>query len=170
MINEMRGYVNGFLPVAQMMREQGATDKEIIAAFNSYSAVESRKEVEKGKEPQRIATALSRKIGEIKQSRQRVDFFQLLCSANYEFRANQRIGKIVVSYIINEILVFEITDEEVQGRREFLEESFFHYMTVSRWDAQNIPEIVMAEIDLLLKNIGAQQEENKRIVKRRVKK
>jgi hypothetical protein len=152
-VNDMKQHVKGFLSVAHIMREAGQTDKEIIAAFNIHVITETGKGVKRSKAPTRIPEAIRCTMKKIKSSKQPVDYFNLFYLAGFDFNCNYRIGRIVVSFLINENLVFEIVDEVVPGRREFLEHKGYLYITVDKWTAETLPQAVIDEIGIKLESI-----------------
>ena len=82
----------------------------------------------------------------------KADYFNLITAAGMRPNCHCRIGKrIIVDFLINEKLVFEITERRIKQRAEFCELKGFKYVCIPRWIADACPGAVIKDIQRILK-------------------
>ena len=99
--------VKEFVPIGQQLRDEGASDKEIVQAFYKHAEVKSRQYYSELKYNQ---TQLSPDLEAIKKSdsNSEIVFYNMLEKENFKFEFQYEIKPYRVDYLLYDILIVEV--------------------------------------------------------------
>lgn len=153
-------FAQKFIPIGEMLRDEGHSDYEIGKAFLDYLKSETKKFYKQKKQPQKVGDIIEGhlyNIGPAKaDSKIETIYYDILTANNIPFEFQYKIGPYRADFLIDKVLVFEIDgpmhDKEHDDKRdEYINRMGYEVLRVPAWLASVNHDAIVAEIKELIK-------------------
>lgn len=152
-----REVAENFIPIAKVMRSEGADDSEILRTLRNHIDLKIRHFYRKAKEPTAIGKTIKNTLLNPPDSRAEVAFLTILDESNISFRFQYKIGPYRVDFLIGDSLILELDGphhsqqkEYDEKRDKYLQDMGYKVLRIPIWAAANDSKAIVESIREIL--------------------
>ena len=149
--------LNLFYPVIEQMAEEGASEEQIVDAFQKHLNIKTRQYHQRDDGPKTISALMNGILDKVKaDSHTEQIFYDLLINRKIRFQFQYKIGPYKADYLLAGFIVVEIdgpqhSKSHDDARDKYMRRMGYKIIRVPTWVLVMDPDAVIEEIESLMK-------------------